>query len=75
MKIVVSISNSGSDDYNVVSDNSLREIILSDDVVNEFKLKYESIGFESSLEEFISRDISDLIKNEIDDVLYGLFNY
>ena len=75
MKIVVSISNSGSDDYNVVSDNSLREIILSDDVVNEFKLKYESIGFESSLEEFISRDISDLIKNEIDDGLYGLFNY
>ena len=56
-------------------ENSLREIILSDDVVKLFDEKYRSIGYESSLEEFISRDISDLIKNEIDDGLYGLFNY
>ena len=55
---------------------NFRNVIeLSDDVVNEFKLKYESIGYESSLEEFISRDISDLISNEIDNGLYGLFNY
>ena len=56
-------------------ENSLSEIILSDDVVKLFDEKYRSIGYESSLEEFISRDISDLIKNEIDDGLYGLFNY
>ena len=55
---------------------NFRNVIeLSDDVVNEFKLKYESIGYESSLEEFISNDIRDLIKNEIDNGLYGLFNY
>lgn len=55
--------------------NKISEIKLSDDVVNEFKLKYESIGFESSLEDFIVNDISSLIVNEIDDGLYGLFNY
>ena len=74
MKIVINISK---DNFNVGSfdENSLREIILSDDVVKLFDEKYRSIGYESSLEEFISRDISDLIKNEIDDGLYGLFNY
>ena len=55
--------------------NKISKIKLSDDVVNEFKLKYESIGFESSLEDFIVNDISSLIVNEIDDGLYGLFNY
>ena len=74
MKIVISISKEkdmlGSDD-----ENSLREIILSDDVVKLFDEKYRSIGFESSLEEFISRDISSLIENEIEDGMYGLFNY
>ena len=74
MKIVVSISNE-KDMLGSYDENSLREIILSDDVVKLFDEKYRSIGFESSLEEFISRDISDLIKNEIDDGLYGLFNY
>ena len=56
-------------------ENSLREIILSEEVINEFKLKYDVLGYERNLEEFISRDISDLIKNEIDNGLYGLFNY
>ena len=74
MKIVVSISNE-KDMLGSYDENSLREIILSDDVVKLFDEKYKSIGYESSLEEFISRDISDLIKNEIDDGLYGLFNY
>ena len=74
MKIVVSISNE-KDMLGSYDENSLREIILSDDVVKLFDEKYRSIGYESSLEEFISRDISDLIKNEIDDGLYGLFNY
>ena len=74
MKIVVSISNE-KDMLGSYDENSLREINLSDDVVKLFDEKYRSIGYESSLEEFISRDISDLIKNEIDDGLYGLFNY
>ena len=55
--------------------NEIREIKLSDEVVEEFDLKFRTIGYEKSLEEFISRDISDLVKNEIDNGLYGLFNY
>mgnify|MGYP001170956126 CR=1 FL=1 len=55
--------------------NQIREINLNEEVVNEFKLKYESIGFESSLEDFICNDVSDLVQNEIDNGLYGLFNY
>jgi hypothetical protein len=55
--------------------NEIREIKLSDEVVEEFDLKFRSIGYERNLEDFICRDISDLIKNEIDDGLYGLFNY
>ena len=74
MKIVVSISKE-KDMLGSYDENSLREIVLNDDVVKLFDEKYKSIGYESSLEEFISRDISDLIKNEIDDGLYGLFNY
>ena len=55
--------------------NEIREIKLNEEVVNEFDLKFRTIGYERNLEEFISRDISDLIKNEIDNGLYGLFNY
>ena len=55
--------------------NEIREIKLNEEVVNEFDLKFRTIGYEKNLEEFISRDISDLIKNEIDNGLYGLFNY
>ena len=74
MKIVINISNE-KDMLGSYDENSLREIILSDDVVKLFDEKYRSIGFESSLEEFISRDISSLIENEIEDGMYGLFNY
>ena len=74
MKIVIGISKE-EDLLGSVEENSLSEIILSDDVVNEFKMKYESIGFESSLEEFISNDVRDLLMNEIEDGKYGLFNY
>ena len=74
MKIVIGISKE-KDLLGSVEENSLSEIILSEDVLNEFKIKYESIGFESSLEEFISNDIRDLLMNEIEDGKYGLFNY
>ena len=74
MKIVINISKE-KDMLGSYDENSLREIILSDDVVKLFDEKYRSIGFESSLEEFISNDIKDLLMNEIEDGIYGLFNY
>lgn len=73
MKIVINISK--EDMLGSYDENSLREIVLSEEVLNEFKLKYESIGFESSLEEFISSDVRSLIEGEIENGLYGLFNY
>ena len=74
MKIVINISKE-KDMLGSYDENSLREIMLSDDVVKLFDEKYRSIGFESSLEEFISNDIKDLLMNEIEDGKYGLFNY
>ena len=55
--------------------NEIREIKLSDEVVEEFDLKFRSIGIEKNLEDFIVNDISSLIEDEIDNGLYGLFNY
>ena len=50
-------------------------IVLNKEQINEFDLKWRSIGEESTLENFIVNDISSLIENEIDNGLYGLFNY
>ena len=50
-------------------------IVLNKEQINEFDLKWRTIGEESTLENFIVNDISDLVKNEIDNGLYGLFNY
>ena len=50
-------------------------IVLNKEQINECDLKWRSIGEESTLENFIVNDISDLVKNEIDNGLYGLFNY
>ena len=52
-----------------------KSVELNDDVVNEFKLKRDSLNEEMSLEEFIVSDIKDLVEGEIDNGLYGLFNY
>ena len=55
---------------------NFRNVIeLSDDVVNEFKLKRDSLDIDCELEDFIVDDISTLVENEIDNGLYGLFNY
>ena len=52
------------------------KIFLSDDVVNEFKLKRDSLEYcDCELEDFIVDDISNLVENEIENGLYGLFNY
>ena len=50
-------------------------IVLTKEQIEEFDLKFRSIGEESTLENFIVNDISDLVKNEIENGLYGLFNY
>tara|TARA_B100000927_G_scaffold54227_1_gene41199 strand:+ start:449 stop:640 length:192 start_codon:yes stop_codon:yes gene_type:complete len=53
-----------------------KEVIkLNDDVVNEFKLKRDSLDIDCELEDFIVDDISSLVENEIENGLYGLFNY
>ena len=50
-------------------------IVLNKEQINEFDLKWRTIGEESTLENFIVNDISELVRNEIDNGLYGLFNY
>ena len=50
-------------------------IVLNKEQINEFDLKWRTIGEESSLENFIVNDISSLVENEIENGLYGLFNY
>ena len=55
--------------------NSLKQIVLKMSDVNEFQMKWESMGDEVSLDEFISNDIKELLVSEIEDGKYGLFNY
>ena len=60
----------------VIEVGKFKEVIkLSDDVVNEFKLKRDSLDIDCELEDFIVDDISNLVENEIENGLYGLFNY
>ena len=48
---------------------------LTEQQVNEFKNKQESLGVECNLEEFIVDDIAELVQHEIDNGKYGMFNY
>ena len=60
----------------VIEVGKFKEVIkLNDDVVNEFKLKRDSLDIDCELEDFIVDDISSLVENEIENGLYGLFNY
>ena len=52
-----------------------KSVDLSEETVNEFKLKRDSLEPNMGLEDFIVHDITSLVDNEIDDGLYGLFNY
>tara|TARA_B100000424_G_scaffold189224_1_gene147181 strand:+ start:320 stop:541 length:222 start_codon:yes stop_codon:yes gene_type:complete len=52
-----------------------KSVDLSEETVNEFKLKRDSLEPDMGLEDFIVHDITSLVDNEIDDGLYGLFNY
>ena len=48
---------------------------LSEETVDEFKLKRDSLEPDMDLENFIVQDIQDLVQSEIENGLYGLFNY
>lgn len=48
---------------------------LTEEQVNEFKLKRDSLDIDCELEDFIVDDISSYVENEIDNGLYGIFNY
>ena len=50
-------------------------VVLTKEQIEEYDLKFRTLGWESTLENFIVNDISELVKNEIDNGLYGLFNY
>jgi len=52
-----------------------KNIKLNDEQVNEFKLKRDSLDIDCELEDFIVDDISTLVEHEIENGLYGLFNY
>ena len=48
---------------------------LDENTIEEYKLKRDSIEPDERLEMFIVQDIKELVQNEIDNGLYGLFNY
>tara|TARA_A100001201_G_C4065463_1_gene194027 strand:+ start:691 stop:912 length:222 start_codon:yes stop_codon:yes gene_type:complete len=52
-----------------------KSVDLSEETVHEFKLKRDSLAPDMELEDFIIHDITSLVENEIDNGLYGLFNY
>ena len=52
-----------------------KSVNLSEETVNEFKLKRDSLEPDMDLENFIVQDIQDLVQVEIENGLYGLFNY
>ena len=50
-------------------------INLSEETLDEFRLKRDTLEPDMDLENFIIQDISSLVEVEIEDGLYGLFNY
>jgi len=48
---------------------------LSEKDLDEFRLKRDTLEPDMDLENFIVQDISELVSTEIEDGLYGLFNY
>ena len=50
-------------------------INLSEETLDEFDLKRRTLEPEMDLAEFIVQDISSLVEAEIENGLYGLFNY
>ena len=50
-------------------------IKINESDLEEFRLKRDSLEPDMELEDFIIHDITSLIENEIDNGLYGIFNY
>ena len=50
-------------------------IKINESDLEEFRLKRDSLEPDMDLENFIIHDITSLIENEIDNGLYGMFNY
>ena len=57
-------------------DGVTKEVVLGQDELKEFTTKFETIGFENSLEQFIVNDLGDLLENELYETQFNqLFNY
>jgi negative regulator of sigma E activity len=57
-------------------DGESREVILGSDEMKEFTTKFQTIGIENSLQQFIVNDIGDLLENELYETQFNqLFNY
>ena len=56
-------------------DGVTREVVLGQDELKEFTTKFQTIGFENSLEQFIVNDLGELLENELYDNQSQLFNY
>ncbi len=56
-------------------DGVTKEVILGQDELKEFTTKFDTIGFENSVEQFIVNDLGDLLENELYDNQSQLFNY
>ena len=50
-------------------------IKINESDLEEFRLKRDSLEPDMDLENFIVQDIQDLVQSEIENGLYGLFNY
>ena len=57
-------------------DGVTKEVVLGQDELKEFTTKFQTIGFENSLEQFIVNDLGDLLENELYETQFNqLFNY
>ena len=57
-------------------DGVTREVVLGQDELKEFNTKFQTIGFENSVEQFIVNDLGDLLENELYETTHNqLFNY
>ena len=52
-----------------------KTVYLNKEQVEEFDLKRRTLEPDMDLENFIVQDIQDLVQSEIENGLYGLFNY
>ena len=50
-------------------------VYLNKEQVEEFDLKRRTLEPDMDLENFIVQDIQDLVQSEIENGLYGIFNY